>query len=49
MPKKGQSMRNALYFGNNWTGLPGIVWIIGVPLVIWWFMRDNKSQHDLSN
>jgi len=45
MPKKGQSIRSALYFGNNSTGIPLVVWI-GLAAVGWWYWKKSKDEED---
>ena len=39
-------MRNALYFGNNWTGLPLIVWIGLAGAVTYWWKFGGKKDDD---
>ena len=38
-------MRNAIYFGNNWTGLPFMVWLaLAGGVVYWWKFGREKDE-----
>ena len=36
-------MRNAIYFGNNWTGVPVVVWIV-LAAGGWWYWKKSKDD-----
>ena len=47
MPAKGRSIRSALWGGNNWTGLPLVVWMGLAAAGWWWWMRKRCDAYNV--